>query len=240
MNSLKDKSVVVIGGSSGLGLAVAAMAAESGAKVTVAARSIERLRQAEALIGRSVTTRVVDGAEEEQVAQLFNSIDEVDHIFVSVGVVGGGTLLETATSEHRSRLDARVWAAAYAAKYGAPKMHEGGSITFCSGTAGVRPRSTGNPLAAASAGAVEAMTRILSLQLAPIRVNSIVPGIVDTPLWKRAVGDRRQAFLESTATSLPVGRVGQPEDIAHAVQFLMENGFVTGQSLIVDGGGVLV
>ena len=143
--------------------------------------------------------------------------------------------MEADTATHRPRLDARVWAAAYAARYGAPKMVRGGSITFCSGAASVRPGKATNPLAAASAGAVESMTRALAVQLAPVRVNTVVPGIVEPPLLTVSAGD-----LEAIAERLPVGRVGQAEDIAQAVLFFMTNGYVTGQTLIVDGGGVLV
>jgi NAD(P)-dependent dehydrogenase (short-subunit alcohol dehydrogenase family) len=235
MGSLKGQTVVVIGGSSGLGLALAASALEDGAEVTIAGRSEDRLHEARAAIGDRVRTAVVDAVDEVQVAGLFGGLGTVDHVFVTVGVVGGGTLVESDTATHRPRLDARVWAAAYAAKYGAPKMTRGGSITFCSGAASVRPGKATNPLAAASAGAVEAMTRTLALQLAPVRVNTVVPGIVDTPLFTRSADD-----LETIAKRLPVGRVGRPEDIAQAVRFFMTNGYVTGQTLIVDGGGVLV
>ncbi|MCD7436621.1 SDR family oxidoreductase [Streptomyces lincolnensis] len=235
MSSLKGETVLVIGGSSGLGLAVAATALEDGAEVTIAGRSEDRLREARAVIGDGVRTAAVDAVDEEQVAGLFDGFDTVDHVFVTVGVVGGGTLFEADTATHRPRLDARVWAAAHAARYGAPKMLRGGSITFCSGAAGVRPGKTTNPLAAASAGAVESMTRTLAVQLAPVRVNTVVPGIVETPLLTASAGD-----LEAIAERLPVGRVGRAEDIAQAVRFFMTNGYVTGQTLIVDGGGVLV
>jgi NAD(P)-dependent dehydrogenase (short-subunit alcohol dehydrogenase family) len=140
----------------------------------------------------------------------------------------------------RPRLDIRVWGAVYAAKYCTPKMTRGGSITFCSGTAAVRPSQAGNPVAAASGGAVEALARALAVQLAPVRVNTVQPGLVDTPLHDQTMGDQREERLAAIAKRLPVGRIGRPEDIAHAVVFLMENGYVTGTTLTIDGGGVLV
>lgn len=239
MSSLKGQVVVVIGGSSGLGFAVAAAAQAEGAEVVIASRSEGKLREARKALGDTVQTRAVDGTDEAGVKELFDALDVVDHIFVTAGVTGGGSLLEADTATHRQRLDTRVWAAAYAARYGAPKMTRGGSITFCSGAASMRPHKGTNPFAAASGAAVEAMARALALQFAPIRVNAVVPGIVDTSLTVPQSGERREEFLSATAARLPVGRAGRPEDIAHAVKFLMENGYVTGIALIVDGGAVL-
>ena len=118
-------------------------------------------------------------------------------------------------------------------------MPAGGSITFMSGTAGRRPLP-GAAVASASCGAVDAFARALALDLAPIRVNTITPGYVDTPLFDDILGAARDQVLADAAARLPVGRIGQPEDIAHAVLFLMQNGYVTGINLVVDGGGLLV
>jgi NAD(P)-dependent dehydrogenase (short-subunit alcohol dehydrogenase family) len=119
-------------------------------------------------------------------------------------------------------------------------MSRGGSITFVSGTGSRRPNLRSNPLASASAGAVEAMTRTLAVQLAPIRVNTVVPGLIDTALTTPQSGPEREQALTAAANRLPAGRLGRPEDIAHAVLFAMENGYFTGVSLVVDGGGTLV
>jgi NAD(P)-dependent dehydrogenase (short-subunit alcohol dehydrogenase family) len=136
-------------------------------------------------------------------------------------------------------MDTRFWGALYAAKYGAPKMNGSGSITFMSGTAAQRPIG-GMSVASASCGAVEAFARALAVDLAPIRVNTIQPGFVDTPLLDEFLGAQRAEILAAAAARLPVRRIGQPEDIADAVLFLMKNGYVTGITLTIDGGGLLV
>jgi NAD(P)-dependent dehydrogenase (short-subunit alcohol dehydrogenase family) len=239
MGSLQGTTVVVIGGTSGIGLAVAAIARAADAEVVIAGRSGGRLGEARARLGHDVRSWAVDGTDESAVQRLFDGLDVVDHIFVSVGVVGGGALLDADMSTHRPRLEDRVLAAAHAAKYGFPKMTRGGSITFCSGTVARRPGRTTNPLSSASAAAVEAMARTLALQLAPVRVNTVVPGLIDTPLTAPASDDQRR-MRAAVEQKVPVGRIGRPEDVAHAVRFLMENDYVTGTSLVVDGGGLLV
>jgi NAD(P)-dependent dehydrogenase (short-subunit alcohol dehydrogenase family) len=143
------------------------------------------------------------------------------------------------TAALRPALDTRFWGALYAAKYAAPKMERGGSITLMSGTAAVRPLP-GASVATASCGAVEAFARALALDLAPIRVNAIQPGLIDTPLIGELMGDRREAMIAQEAARLPVRRVGKPEDVADAVLFLMRNGYVTGITLTVDGGRLLL
>jgi NAD(P)-dependent dehydrogenase (short-subunit alcohol dehydrogenase family) len=239
MSPLRNRTVVVIGGSSGIGLAVASSVRNSGADVVIAGRSEQRLVEAQAALGDGVATRIVDGTDETHVKALFEDMEVVDHVFVSVGLVGGGGLLDADMAMHRGRLDSRVLAAAHAAKYGAPKMTRGGSITFCSGTVALRPGPATNPLSAASAAAVEGLARALAVQLAPIRVNTVVPGLVDTPLTAPTTEEQSRARTVF-AQRLPVGRIGRPEEVAHAVCFLMENDYVTGTSLVVDGGGALV
>ena len=119
-------------------------------------------------------------------------------------------------------------------------MTEGGSITLCSGVSSLRPRRGGSPVSAASAGAVEALARNLAVELAPIRVNTIIPGLVDTPLVAGMFGADHEGAMIAVGKTLPVGRVGTPEDLADAVMFLMGNGYVTGINLVVDGGRLLV
>jgi NAD(P)-dependent dehydrogenase (short-subunit alcohol dehydrogenase family) len=232
-------TVVVVGGSSGIGLATAAAARGRGADVVITGRSEERLRSAAATLGAGVRVVAADSGDEEATRALFADLAIVHHIFVSAGAVGGGPL-GTPTPALRPLLETRVWGSVFAATYGAPRMTEGGSITFCSGVSGLRPRPGGSSVSAASCGAVESMARSLAIELAPIRVNTIVPGLVDTPLLDGALGDRREAALAVAARSLPVKRVGTPEDIADAVLFLMGNGYVTGISLVIDGGRLLV
>jgi len=234
---LKDKTVVILGGSSGIGLATAQAALAEGAKLIITGRSRERLEAARIKLQADVRTVALDVTDEPGTRALFGSFDKVDHVFITAGMVTFDPKLAPASDALRPALDQRFWGALYAAKYAATKMGAGGSITFMSGTTAIRPLP-GAAVATASCGAVEAFARSLALDLAPIRVNTIQPGLVDTPFLD-LLGDRRQAIIDDYSRSLPVGRPGRPEEIADAAFFLMRNQIVTGITLTVDGGGVL-
>lgn len=239
MGFLDGATVAVIGGSSGIGLATAQAARAEGASVVITGRSADRLTDALGTFGDgepAVRGVQLDSTDEQGTRALFEELPRVDHIFVSASTVLGGGLSRD-TESLRPALDTRVWGCLFAAKYGGPRMSEGGSITFCSGSSSIRPRP-GSALGAASCAAVESMARTLAIDLAPVRVNAVVPGLIDTPLLGGSGAERAQRLAEA-GRALPVGRVGRPEDIADAVLFLMRNGFVTGISLIVDGGRVL-
>jgi len=234
---LKDKTVVILGGSSGIGLATAQAALAAGAKLIITGRSRERLEAARVKLQADVRTVALDVTEEAGTRALFAGFERVDHVFITAGMVTFDPKLAPASDTLRPALDQRFWGALYAAKYAATKMGAGGSITFMSGTTAIRPLP-GASVATASCGAVEAFARSLALDLAPVRVNTIQPGLVDTPFLD-LLGDRRQAIIDDYSRRLPVGRPGRPEEIADAVLFLMRNQFVTGITLTVDGGGVL-
>src|SRR6516162_2739526 len=205
--ALTSTTVVILGGSSGIGLATAKAALAEGARVIITGRSSERLRAANAILGNEAKTVALD-------PKLASGLESV-----------------------RPALDTRFWGAFYAAKFAATKMGAGGSITFMSGAAAIRP-IRGASVATASCAAVEAFARALAVDLAPIRVNAIQPGLIDTPFLD-SLGARRDAFMTEYSKRLPVGRPGRPEEVADAVLFLMKNGFVTGITLTIDGGGVL-
>tara|TARA_R110002096_G_scaffold19729_16_gene65820 strand:- start:9669 stop:10391 length:723 start_codon:yes stop_codon:yes gene_type:complete len=236
---LNDSAVIILGGSSGIGLATATAARAAGANVTITGRDPQRLASARAALGDAVTAVELDAADEAGTQQLFSTLAAVDHVFITAGTLVADAGLATPSGELRPALDTRFWGALYAAKYAAPNMSAGGSITFMSGTAGRRPLP-GAAVASASCGAVDAFARALALDLAPIRVNTISPGYVDTPLFDGLLGAQRDAVLAEVAQSLPVKRIGRPEEIADAVLFLMNNAYVNGINLVVDGGGLLV
>jgi NAD(P)-dependent dehydrogenase (short-subunit alcohol dehydrogenase family) len=166
---------------------------------------------------------------------LFAELERVHHLFITAGTVVFDPRLAGDINSSRPGLNARFWGAFNAAKYAAPKMGTGGSITFMSGTAAVRPLP-GAAVSTASCAAVEGFARALAVELAPIRVNTIQPGLVDTPFLNQ-FGERRDALIAEYSERLPVKR--RPDEIADAVLFLMKNGFVTGITLTVDGGGIL-
>jgi len=237
--TLANKTVVILGGSSGIGLATAKAAKAEGAYVIITGRSRERLDAARAELGGEVRAVSLDAADEAGMRLLFEDLKSVDHVFTTAATVTIGGGLAADTDSLRSGMDTRLWGSWFAAKYGAPRMPPGGSITFTSGTSAWRPRP-GAGVSSASCGAVEALARTLAVELAPIRVNTVAPGLIDTPLITEVLGANASAIMESEAKRLPVGRVGRGEDIAEAVLFLMKNGFTTGITLTVDGGRTLV
>jgi NAD(P)-dependent dehydrogenase (short-subunit alcohol dehydrogenase family) len=236
--SLASATVVVLGGSSGIGLATARAAMAEGATAIVTGRSRDKLAAASRALGDKARAVALDAADEAGTRELFAGLDRVDHVFVTAGAVSTSDLSAEA-SALRPALDVRFWGALYAAKYASPKMDRGGSITFMSGTSVLQPRP-GASVGSASCGAVEAFARSLALDLSPIRVNTIRPGFINTPLIGELMGDRAGTLMEREAARLPVKRIGTPEDVADAVLFLMKNGFVTGITLTVDGGRLLL
>jgi NAD(P)-dependent dehydrogenase (short-subunit alcohol dehydrogenase family) len=229
------KRIVVIGGTSGIGLATAKMAAEHGAEVVIAARDPRKLDTARAEIGGKTEALALDISKEDEVKAFFEKISEFDHLTTPGSSITGGAFLTSETAVARADFDSKFWGQYYAAKYGAPKIRAGGSIVFFSGIYSMRPPAGFSSVAAVN-GAVEALTRALTVELAPLRVNAIVPGLVDTPIYGQMPANQRDAMFKQVAESLPARKVGQPEDIAQAVLFLMGNTFAAGTILVVDGG----
>ncbi|TIQ84633.1 MAG: SDR family oxidoreductase, partial [Mesorhizobium sp.] len=148
-------------------------------------------------------------------------------------------LPEIELSAAQKVVDSKFYGPLLLAKHGAPKLSANGSLTFVSGIAAYRPAARGSVVAAVNAG-LEGLVRALAIELAPIRVNAVSPGWVDTPIWQFVAGDAKDETLAAMAKRLPAGRVGRPEDIADAIRFLMGNGFTTGTTLHVEGGQRLV
>lgn len=236
--SLQDQRVVVIGGSSGIGLAIAGAALAEGAEVIIASRSRERLDRARAALGRSVEALTLDIVDEEAVRDFFARLDPFDHL-ATPGTQGArGPFLQMPTAQARAGFDSKFWGQYLAAKYAAPKLRAGGSMVLIAGAFSQRP-APGSVVQTAINAAVEGLARGLAVELAPIRVNCISPGLVDTPMWAGLSEEQRQAMFRATAAELPAGRVGRPEDIGLAAVYLMRNGFTTGSTLYVDGGRTL-
>lgn len=233
---LTDKRVVVIGGSSGMGLAVAREAAARGAKVLIAGRSVEKLARAKAGIAGTVGTYPLDVTREQELERFFDRVGTLDHLVTSAAVPAGGLFLETPREAVRALFEVKFWGQYRAAFHAARRIAAGGSVTFFSGIAAHRPFPGFSSYAAVN-GAVEALARSLALELAPVRVNVVSPGIVETPAYEGMGEEERRAFYASVAERLPVKRTGRPEDAAEAVLYLMGSGFTTGTVLHLDGGG---
>jgi NAD(P)-dependent dehydrogenase (short-subunit alcohol dehydrogenase family) len=236
----ENKRVVILGGSSGIGLAVAELAASQGAKIVIASSNAERIQRAVESVGVNAQGQIVDLSDEQSVETLFTKLGAFDHLVFTAGdSLYLQDLATTDLKQARRAFELRYWAALAAVKYGSKNIRKGGSIVLTTGVAGRRPRK-GWVVAASVCGAIEALTRALAVELAPIRVNAVCPGVVRTNLWHNMAAAEREQLYESVGNSLPVGRVGEPHDIAQAYLFLMQEGFGTGQSLVVDGGTSLV
>jgi NAD(P)-dependent dehydrogenase (short-subunit alcohol dehydrogenase family) len=238
--SLDGRRVVVLGGTSGIGFATAQAAQRKGAVVAVASSRQQRVDRALASLDRGAEGHVVDLSDEAQVRRFFEHFGAFDHLVYTAGETLRLETLDAVQLDHaRDFVNIRFWGAFMAVKYGSPHIRAGGSITLTNGVAGLRPRK-GRTLVASICGAMEALTRALAVELAPIRVNAVCPGVVRTELWNDMTESDRDSLYRNVAQSLPVGRVGEPEDLAHAYVYLMQEGYSTGQVIVVDGGAVLI
>ena len=239
-NGLRNKRVVILGGSSGIGLAVAEQAASQGAKLVIASSNVERVQKAIESLGGNAQGHTLDLSDEQAVETLFTKLGAFDHLVFTAGdSLHLQNLADTDLKQARRAFELRYWAALAAVKYASKSIRKGGSIVLTTGVAGQRPHK-GWVVAASVCGTIEALTRALALELAPIRVNAVSPGVVRTNLWQNMNAAERERLYESVGKNLPVGRVGEAHDIAQAYLFLMQEEFSTGQTLVVDGGTVLV
>jgi NAD(P)-dependent dehydrogenase (short-subunit alcohol dehydrogenase family) len=235
--TLNNKKIVVIGGSSGMGLAIATQAVGAGASVVIAGRSQKRLESAQAASG-AARALVLDMTEEREVERFFSEIGSFDHLVITASEATFGLFLELPIQRAKSFFESKFWGPYTVARYGAPLIREGGTITFFSGAASQRPEpafTAGSTINAA----IEHFAGALARELAPrVRVNCISPGLIATPVWESVVPDasERSALLERLAEKLPMKRIGHADEIAHAALFLMQNTYATGTVLFVDGG----
>ncbi|SHG86502.1 SDR family oxidoreductase [Flavobacterium defluvii] len=239
-NSLKGKKVVILGGTSGLGLATAKEASQEGANVIIVSSNQNRINDALKQLSTESTGFVVDLSKVENIKNLFENIGNFDHLVYSAGENLNLTTLDGTDIENaKNFFTIRYWGALAAVKYASKYINEGGSIGLMSGIASQRPGS-GWALAASICGAMDGLCRALAVELAPIRVNAVAPGVIKTNLWNSMDESTREGFYKSVGDSLLVKRVGNPEEIAQTFTFLMKQTFATGQIITIDGGTVLV
>ncbi|MGO8247945.1 SDR family oxidoreductase [Rhizobium johnstonii] len=241
--TIENAEIIIVGGSSGMGLALARRLLCEGANVTIAGRLQQRLEAAKSVLGEAsrLRTAVLDVTQEDQIAAFFRNRGRTDHIVSTAADIEGAYQLlpDMKLCAAQRVVESKFYGPLLLAKYGAPCLPSSGSITFASGVAAYRPAARGSVVAAVNA-ALEGLVRALAVELAPLRINAVSPGWVDTPIWNFVAGDAKEATLEAMAQRLPVGRVGRPEDIADAIRFLIGNGFATGTILHVEGGHRLV
>ena len=240
--TLDGTRILLVGGTSGLGLAVAQAAAERGATPIVASRNPAGVDRALGALPERAEGATVDVGDTGSIARLVEHAGPIDHLVYTAGEPLQLTMLPDLTPEiARSFWETRYFGAlgVVRAVTVAGAVREGGSIVLTGGNAGQRP-GPGWSLAASVCGAMEALTRQLALELAPLRVNLVAPGVTRSPLWAGMSRGDEQALYDGLAATLPAGRVGEPSDVALAYLYAMEQPMATGTSILVDGGAVLV
>ncbi|TRW27152.1 SDR family oxidoreductase [Flavobacterium zepuense] len=237
---LKGKKVVLLGGTSGIGLAAASAMAKEGALVVVVSSSQQKVDEALTLLPKESIGLAADLGNEKQIEQLFEKIGELDHLIFTAGdTLQLHELSKLDIEEAKHSINLRFWGAVMVAKYGSPRIRKDGSITLTTGALGRKPRK-GTIVISAIASAIEGLTRALAFELAPIRVNAVCAGTVRTNLLGNMPKERREAFYSQIGSKLLTGRVGNANELAEAYLYLIRGSFSTGQIIVVDGGSLLV
>lgn len=232
-SSLNGKTVIVIGGSSGIGAAVAKAAAARGAHVVMAGRRLV------SGVENGVRSEPVDVTDATSLQRLFESVGRFDHLVYTSGTsVRAKTLVETDLTEAQENFDVKLWGALRAIQRALPYLDEHASISLTSGQLG-RKLASGQFIKTGINAATEALGKQLAKELAPRRVNVISPGVIDTPAYAGLAEEQRLAMFAKAGGALPVGRVGQADEVAAGYVLAMENGFMTGAVIDIDGGGLL-
>ncbi|WP_437963748.1 SDR family oxidoreductase [Sorangium sp. So ce260] len=242
--ALEGRRVVIVGGTSGMGLGAARAAARAGAEVIAAGRRPRAERAAgapgDAPIAR-IAQETVDVTDEASVKAMFERTGELDHLLITAAPEPGswGAFLEQDVAGAQRYMNAKFFGSWACARYAAPRMRAGGSITFLTGGAAVRPRA-GASMVSATFAALETLARGLAIELGPLRVNAIRPGYTDSEMWGFLDDEAREQLRRKVTAAMPVRRMGTVEDIGHAAVFLMTNPQVTGSVLEITGGETLV
>ncbi len=228
--------VLVVGGSSGIGLATARAFAAHGAQVTIASRNAAKVEAAVAAIGAGAASITLDITDDADVARVFAGAEPWDHVVVSAAQTATGAVRQLPLADAYAALDSKFWGAYRVAR--AVPIRERGSLTLVSGYLGMRPSKT-SVLQGAINAALDALARGLALELSPVRVNTVSPGLIATPLWDKLDAGARQAMYDGAAVRLPAQCLGQPEDVANAILYLAGTPYATGSTVLVDGGGAI-
>jgi NAD(P)-dependent dehydrogenase (short-subunit alcohol dehydrogenase family) len=243
--SLSGKRVVVIGGSSGIGFAVARAALDDGAMVTIGSSHDDKVAAAAARLGNGAQGATLDVKDEDSVAKFFDGVGAIDHLVFTAGdwdspLLSGQNIPTLDIAAMGGVFGVRFWGAVSSIKHALPHLAADGSITMTNGMIAHRPRK-GAAIGSAMAGAVEHLTRALAVDLAPVRVNAVCPGAIVTEAWDAMMPaeGREERFAKMTGHQ-PLPRVGTPDEVAQAYLYLMRGGYTTGQVLVVSGGSSLV
>lgn len=230
----ENKKIVIVGGSSGIGYAVAQKAMNAGAQVVIASRSNERLNAAARQLGERVQIEMVDASDDQSVADFFQRVGHFDHLAATIKPqLPSGRFLENEVGAAITAFDAKFWGQYRLAKHGARYIRQNGSITFTSGIASRRSYPGYSTVSAMNA-ATEALATAIAIELAPIRVNTVCPGFVDT----EPPTSGRVQYVKTLSPTLPLNRLGAASEIADAYLYLFANSYSTGTVVVVDGGAI--
>ena len=238
-SGLRGKTVLIVGGSSGIGLATARQASAVGASVLVAGRDPARARRVAAENGFAAGLGL-DVTDPATIAAALAGLEAVDHLVLLAGSFAVGKVLDAEIAQLHRAFDERVWAAVHVLRALGGRLAADASITFVSGVLAERPNAHGTALLGAASAAMDALARGLALELAPRRVNTVSPGMTDTPLLGAALGENRDSTVEAVRNGLPLKRIATADEVGAAIVFLMQNGSMNGETLHVDGGSRLV
>jgi NAD(P)-dependent dehydrogenase (short-subunit alcohol dehydrogenase family) len=238
--SLDGQRVIIVGGSTGIGEAAAGAFAAAGAQVTITGRAKPRLDGAAQRIGYPVEVAEFDATDHAAVTSFFETAGPFDHLVLaaSPGAVGSGPFAGLDEAALRQAFDGKFFAHVNVLQAARPRLRASGSVTIVSAVS-ARAAYPGAAGLAAVNGALEAMVPTLAVELAPLRVNAVSPGVIDTSWWDGLPQDQRAGFFQAVAAASPAGRVGRPEDVAAAIVYLAGAGFVTGTVLECTGGANL-
>ncbi len=238
MKTTTKEKMLIIGGSSGMGLATAKLAYENNYDVIIASRSIEKLNQAKQdMFMEDVKIVTVDIRDENSIQALFQSVGKVHHLVISGSEIKYGNIHNTPVDEAKASFDSKFFGPFRLIQQALNFLEVNGSITLFSGTSGTKPEKGSEILSAINA-AVDSFARALAISLAPIRVNSIAPGIIDTPAYD-GIDEETKKYFKQFTDKLLVKRMGQANEVARAALYLVENAYVTGTTLYIDGGHVI-
>ncbi|KAA2241431.1 SDR family oxidoreductase [Chitinophaga agrisoli] len=228
--------VVIAGGTSGIGLATAALLAKEGAAVTITGRNPQKLEQALATLPDTAQGACVDAADVNQLKTFMAATGPIDHLVLALsGAKGAGLFKDLDLTQLREGFAEKFFPQLQTLQSALPYLTAGGSVTFITAVS-AQANMPGTAGLGAINGGLEIMVPILAKELQPLRVNAVSPGVVDTPWWSFMPEDTRKAAFAQFAQTTPVGRIGAPEDIAKAIGMLIANTFVSGQVITVDGG----
>jgi NAD(P)-dependent dehydrogenase (short-subunit alcohol dehydrogenase family) len=232
-SALQDKTVLVVGRGSGIARAISLLVRSQGARVVVAGR--DKAKLADAYNDPGISAQAVDMTDDGSIAALAERVGPVDHVVSTASARARGNLAELQRANLRTSFDTKVIGPTMLAKHLAPQMNPGGSFVLFSGVHAFK-HNVGYLGVGITNGAVDFLTRWLAVELAPIRVNAISPGVIDTGAWDAMGEDGKRDYFKHIAAHNPAGRIGTPDDIAGAVLFAMTNTFMTGMTLKIDGG----